>query len=557
MRVTVEIINYYCANWPWLSMGLLLNGAVFFCIKKHLKKIAPYQGSSFSAPLTFITQKDCLLTAFVAIIFSIQKTLWLGRDSVDIMESGNYIASRAFSMGSLVMAAHQFLYHALVNIVMRIFAIGPQIVSEYLVWIGRFISVLFGIFITILFYRFSFLVFKNRFIAYAGIVLLNIHGLFLFYCRRLEYYVVFSFVALLSFHFFWKTFIAGYEKRIWKYCLVTILCFFTHYLTLLILFSQFFAILVLKLRKYPIAIHSFWRFIKAQVLFNFIFILYFPFIYFSLFNNSRIFIQKWENTFYLEKEYIFAIIYNIFRLVFGLPPCVVLVVLACCFMIFVLLKFQKENTPLFLLLVGIVFSCSIYEMVIVSSMWRMPGRLYFNVRHFVWVVPFIVLIYSYGFSLLREKIRLPKLLIIVGSLLVLFIWNSYIAGKIIVRSLSPSYREAVYYIENNLKVGDCVVWPSQWISSPVGFYLEVIEPYRSCLDKYGSSDPEGFLRRGETYERIWLIIPWEEMFGMPHLSVKTLGEYLQFAKENFTVQSCWKGNQIDVYLFTAGQGNYK
>ncbi len=547
--------NYFTAYWPWL-IGFLLGNTVLFVYsdKLHKKAISFEQYPSvFSSRL--VSRRDCIWVLITATIFIIWKTAWLGKEDVDMMESGVYVVSWWCTLHTFVLNAHQPLYHFLLKGLMYLFATGGQVLSEDLIWIFRFVSVLFGGFVTVLLYRFSFLVFKNKPIAYVSIILINIWGLFSYYCRRIESYTVFSFFALLCYYFFWTTFVTAQEKRIGKYCIAIIFCFFIHYLTLLILLSHIMTVLVLKLSKHSFLSSGFWRFIKALTVFNFILIPCAPFMYLSLFKNSFVFAQKWENAFYLEKEYFFLIVCNVMRFVLGLPSSFVLSVPIFCFIFFIFLKLRKENSPFFVLLATTGFFSVAYGAMMLFSMWRMPGRLYFNVRHFVWIVPLMALVYSYGVTFLKEERHLYKKILACISLALLFLLNFNLTGEIVHDNSTPDYKKAVRYIDENIESRDYVVFLNSWISCPLGFYFEMIEPRRTASEKYKARNPAQLLECRRLCDRIWFIVPWENILGVPHLSEKTLKAYVRFAKDNFTLRSHWQGNQIEVYLFACGDGN--
>jgi len=546
------LANYYAVYWPWLAVCCVVNGALLFYVKNHLKKKTLSLPFSSPASSCAIDCRDQQRVLIIAILFMAWKTLWLGRENIDIMETGNFGLSSWVSIDNFVRSAHQPLYHLLLNMLFRLFSLQPHI-SEELIVISRFISVLFGGLITVLLYRFSFLVLNNRLAAYTGIVLLNIHALFSFYARRIESYIVLSFFILLSYHFFWKTFIIGQEKKIWKYCVVTILCFFVHYVTLPVLLSQLFTMVVLKLRKHSPAMHLFWNFIRALLVFAFAFILYWPFPYLSFFKIPYFFSDSWINNFFLEKEYIAAVIYSDIRLVLGVPPSFFLSFFVYGFIILVLLKLKKENFPFFLLVMSMMLFCVVYGAAILLSALSSIGKFYFNPRYFIWFVPFSVLMVSSGISILREKNNFYKQTLACVSFVSIFIFNFYITNKVLSENLTPAYKKAAYYITSNIKEEDCVVWPNGGLTRLIKFYLQMGKPGEFSPHRYGSRNLEELMQCGMSYKRIWLIVPWEDFFGMPHASEKMLKQYLGFAKENFVLKSHWRGNKIDVYLFTVNK----
>lgn len=443
---------------------------------------------------------------------------------------------------NLISFGHQPLYKLILNATMQL----PGF--DYYTFFPRLISIFFAVASGYLIFFFSQKIFKSRFISYAGFVFFNIHSLFLFYSRRIEPYSMLCFLSLLSYLYFWKTFISGEERGVWKYCLVTILCFFTHYLTFHIVLSQFLAIFILRYRTHRFNLtFSFLRFLKAMLILNFIFILYAPAIYLSIFNNPFLFQNAWSNNFYLPQENIASVLDSIGKLVLGLPLLKVIGYLPILILPFIIVKLRRAHVSFYTLFGCVVFSGLLFELLFLGGIWRCIGKTYFNVRHFVWLIPFVAIVYAYGLYILSKQKQLYK---IMGycSFSLIFIWNAYLSNELLLKNLGPSYKEALSFIKKELKDNDYVVWPVSWINYAI--YFNSSGYFGGEKGSSSTMRPADLFEKELCYERFWVIVPWEDYFGIPSTNQEFLKKYINFLEYNLNLESFWKSNKINVYLFT-------
>lgn len=559
-----KAVEYYCNFWIWILIAFFLNIGILFYINRYLKN-KKHDKLEVNYHNYKLFHKDFILLFILTAVFMIWKTTYLEKESLDIMESFNIGLARELqidissALNNMISLPRLPLYTLVLNVVMRF------IDFKYYNFFLRFLSVLFGIFTAYLSYHFSFRIFNSKFISYTEFIFLNIHGLFSFYSRRAEPYAMFCFLALLSYYYFWRVFISGEEKKIWRYCLVNITCFLVSYLTLVIIFSQLLTIFILRFRFKNYNYSSsptFLYFIKAMIIFNFIIIVWSPVIYLALFSNTfvfdSVFDKSWGNNFYLNQENIFLIIDNIIKLILGLPLLKIVGYFFILLLPFIIFKLRKENISFYILIVSIAFSVFLFEVLYLTGMWCDIGRFYFNIRHFTWLIPFVAIIYGYGVynCIVMERGKLINKLIGYFSFSLILIWNFYLTNRILLNYINPSYKKALCYIEKGFKKNDWVGWPVNWIGCCIKFNSIWTFNYDSSnfgeID-FGDIEPKDLSEKKLFYERIWVIIPWEDYFGVPHLNYQTLEKYINFLNHNLILETLWKGNKIDVYLFSTGR----
>ncbi len=543
-------LSYYCNYWILLVFLFISNIGIFIYANKQFKKskVCPLKVSQQSNKLS---RRDIRLLFVLTSIFIIWKIIYLGSNSFDLMESLNIRIAQELQVNifslldNMVVQSRQPLYLFILNIPMRL--LNPEYYNFFL----RFISVFFGICTACLTFHFSLKVFNNKLISYLSFIFLNVHSLFAFYSRRTEPYALFCFLALLSYYYFWQTFISQEEKKIWKYCLVSILCFFTHYFTLVVIFSQLLTIFIAKWGKYRTGhsfLSSFSHFIKALVIFNFFIILWSPVMYSAIFSGF-IFQGVWGNSFYLSQESGPLIIDRIIKLVWGLPLTGLFGYLFVLLYSYIILKLRDREPPFYIFVVSILFSALLFGIHSFLCFWYATSRLYFNVRHFTWAIPFIAMVYSYGIFLLSRSRSLFGKIIGYTCFFLILIWNIYLTNEMTFSRTNPAYKEALRYIKKDFRENDFVGFPAELIDDPVTVNAKGIFDSERYFDAVSPTDvAQGKLFRN----RLWIIIPWEDYFGVPHLNIESLHRYRDFLQDNLKLESTWQGNKIDVFLFSQG-----
>ncbi|MBL7130661.1 MAG: glycosyltransferase family 39 protein [Candidatus Omnitrophica bacterium] len=546
-----NLLNYYCNYWIWLAFLFILNIGALFYINKQLKKKKDSLVKTDRYSKKLFT-KDLILLLILTVVFLIWKIIHLGSNSFDLMESLNIRIAQEFQINvfslldNMIVQSRQPLYLFILNIPIRL--LNPEHYSFFL----RFISVFFGICTAYLTFHFSLKVFNNKLISYLSFIFLNVHSLFAFYSRRAEPYALFCFLALLSYYYFWQTFISHEEKKIWKYCLVGILCFFTHYFALVVIFSQFLTMLIVKWRNYRLT-HSlpfsFLHFIKALVIFNFFIILWSPVMYSAIFSGF-IFQDAWGNSFYLNQESAALVIDRIIKLVWGLPLTGSFGYLLILLYLYIILKLRDGKPSFYIFVVSILFSALLFGIHSFLCFWYSTSRLYFNVRHFTWIIPFIVMLYSYGIFLLNRSRSLFRKIIGYTCFSIILIWNIHLTNEMTFGLVNPAYKEALRYIKKDFRENDFVGFPADLIDDPITINAKGIFDSERYFD---SVPPVDLLQRKLSCKRLWIVIPWEDYFGVPHLNGETLNRYINFLKDTLSLKSVWRSNKIDVYLFNTGR----
>jgi hypothetical protein len=210
---------------------------------------------------------------------------------------------------------------------------------------------------------------------------------------------------------------------------------------------------------------------------------------------------------------------------------------------------MRKRQPLFFILFSCVaFSVFFYELIYLWGMWQCMGRLYFNLRHFTWTVPFIIVVYSYGLAqCISSK---PLRIRIIGAV---FLGMVLIVGyrgvsRVLSGGMNPFYREALSFIKDNTKgEGDFIAFPIYWMLPAVNLNGHgLLDPAR---DHYGQIKPTELQSRMVSFRRFWMLFPREDYFGVPHLNPEFLDKYFDFVRQNLEMVSVRRFNKLDVYLF--------
>lgn len=528
----------------WMISFFLL-----LCVNKPLQK---YNSNKelFRVPVLKIEKKDLILLLIISAAVLFWKSSHLGYEDLDIQESTNIFSAQEIRtnaggvINSLLIFAHQPLYPLIYSLFTKWFDLGSC------VYIVRFISVIFSLLTAWLAYVFSLKILKDRAASFVAFIAVNTSGLLSMYSRRVEVYSIFCFFSLLSFYYFWNVFISREEKRLWKYWAATCACFFLHYLAVVVVFAQLLVILFLTLKKRGNA-GQFLGFLKVLILFSFPFIAFIPPLCVS-FLKKPLFENAYDNLFFLAPKYLGSLCEETIRLTLGLPPCSFYIFLLLMVLyIFVLFKLSKNNFVFFILINSIGIALLSYGFFFHLCGLNIMRGIFFNIRHFILFVPFAAMILGYGCVLIRKEQNVLMKITLTAFLLWLLCWNVYLTQKINFKPTSPSYRQALHYIRDRFnEKTDIVAYPSAWLIRLFDLYRSDIFAPGKGENKFENFSPEQILKNKDSFKRIWVIIPREYIFSIPHLNSETLDSYINFLKQNFRLKSSWQGKQIFVYLFT-------
>ena len=547
-NAVLRLVEYYSRYWILLVTAFSINALILAYINKKLAKTArgfvpslqENRRRIYAPNLTFV------LLCAVAVLLSVNLTI----NDIDIMESSNIaMAKKIISadfltfFNSALVFAHQPLYPLMLNMVMRVF--DPQQYALVL----RLISVFWATMAVYLAYRLSLAIFNKRALSYFVLFFLSANELFYFYSRRIEAYSFFCFLAMLSYYYFWEIFISGRTRGLWKYVLVNILCFLAHYLTLFVIFSQFLCVMILKFKKY-IFIAEYMRFMKALAIFNFTLILASPQIFISLLHNTAVFSQR-DRDLYLGFDYAYGIVSNILRFIFAAPFSGLFLCLFIFLSILLFLMAYRQNQIFFIMTGSLFLTCLVFQLLTMLRMGQQINRLYPSFRYIIFVVPFTVM--AYGCCLFFENAKLPRRIAAFALVSFIFICNIQQSRAFCLQRSSPEYKRSADFIKKEFKSGDCIAYPGDWFKGIVDMNfgngyryfgvktaknMEIIEEVR-ILSKAKKTG----------YERVWVTIPHEDCFGVPHINPLFLNEYSDFFKKNLSYIKSWHGDKIDVYLF--------
>ena len=542
--IILRLLEYYQHYYLWLILAIFLNTSFLLYINKKLHKVDfPRNDSVHQAVLK--TKSIGLMLFILATICLLSMNL--GLDEFDSMEGANAMVVQGITsehslwfISFMLMFAHQPLYPLMLNLCIRFSGL------EYFGVLIRAISVFWGVLVVYLTYKFSVKIFSNKSIAYFTATFLCLHSLFYFYARRAEGYSFFCFFALLSCYYFWDVFIRGITSKFWAYAILTIICFFIHYLTLFIVLSQAVAMILLKMYRYVLPVKAGIRFVKAISVLCFVIILVAPAIYSSILNNESLFKNAWQNNFYLDQSYFLNLINNIIRLVLAIPPVNFLAYLYIIIFIIIISKIRKYNLPFFALMVGIFLSGIFYEGIFLFTSWKAIGKIYPNFRHLVWMAPFVAMVYGYGVYILSKQTRFRK---IAGWLVLslLLLWNAYQSYGLCFKPQTPAFSKVANFIKSNCHKDDFIGRPVSWIDPFV--FGDQGYPYNV---KRGEINIDNFPVIKSKYKRIWALIAHEDYFGMPHYNPESINNWLNLLRENLSLVRTWHAYKMDVYLFMTG-----
>ncbi len=531
-----KLVKLYADYWPGIVIGLLINWIILFFLNRRLHKdnTAAAKTSPQGSNLLF-SQTVVLLAVF----FTAWKSFNLDRESFDIMESTNLMFLHS-GIGSfltnMIFCSHQPLYHIISEFINNIAGAQYGLISL------RFFSVVFGVLTAYLAYKLCFVVFNRKDIAISSFILLNIHFLFVFYSRRIEVYTAFSFLSLLSCYYFWQAFVQGFRQAQIKYAVVLIISFLTHYLTIFLLFGQICAILLLKARSLVGKRESL-LFVRSVFIGGFLFILYLPLGYLALWDKTF----RSDGGFLLGKESLSSVLGDILRLLSG--TYFLIPALGFCLLAFIFLYLlAKENKSFFLMIVSILTAGFLYESFFLLRMISISGKLYFNIRQLLWLVPFLTILYSYGLiRLLRSGKRCFQ---VAGLVLVIFLGgiNLSKSQEIITDLWVSDYNGALGYISQQIDhQNDFLGYPCC-----IRMCIKFNSKGRLNLDFENSGElyPGNILKKKERFKRFWIIIFQEDYFGSSHLNSNLFPTYLDFLNQQLDLISVWSGNKIKVYLYT-------
>ncbi len=545
-----SIIEYYNHYLFFIIALGIMDLALFYWLSRVTARDNP-KVSMDGTVRHGLFSKDMFVVMIAAFIVTLFKTVNLYKISIDIQESvslgprmgGSLIEGiEAFSM-----FGHQIVYPFALN--GALYHIDPH----YWFFLARFVSVFFSFLSACLFFKFAYAISAKRIIAYWATAIFLSHGFFTFYSLRVEVYVFFLFFVMLSYYYYWNTFIVSKEESVFKYSIATILAFLMHYIALFVVASQFLTLGILRLRRNsPLNPRAWLLYLKSVTVVFMAVILYLPIMLFGAYMNRPSFKGiRWQNIDYLSKDEIPNIVFNLVRILLGSPGSMAAVLLCILVCAIIFIKLKRINPPLFLLMAvsfGLLF---VYEICFIIFVLLNADRAYFNLRHVIWFLPFIALLYGYGayfLTLVRNKF-IHKAGIAVFVIFMVF--NVIISSRIVVRNINPDYRLALEYINEKSRAGDGIIWRTKLMDHVMGLtaYSFLSGSWKENFCMFKSATPKELLAKKGMCKRLWVVIPKEDFLGVLHLPERTFLGHMFFLKRNFSFNSVWSGNKIKVYLF--------
>lgn len=189
-----------------------------------------------------------LLLAFIVRLVGINQSLWLDEAAQALMSRGNL-----YDLWTQNADFHPSLFHSLLHFWMKI--------SSNEVFM-RLLPVCFGVLSIWVVYSFCQKIFGEK-IARISAYLLAVSPFAVWYSQELRGYSLLVLMSLLSVEMF-------YEKKWKKYTIVNVLGFFTNYMYVFVIFSEFIFLLLRKNNKDLI------KFFKSQILLALAFLFFMP-----------------------------------------------------------------------------------------------------------------------------------------------------------------------------------------------------------------------------------------------------------------------------------------
>ncbi len=537
-----NLIILYSAFGVLLSVLFFFNILAFIYLNRYIRK-HKHEQKELSFFNLLISRKDYLLLFILAVLFIAWKIIFLGKADIDVMESanigfvleakkGNYSLILDYIIGS----PHQPFYFVLVYLI--------QFMDNAL-YLLRLISVIFSTLTAFLVFCLCLEIFNNKLISYLGFILFNVHGVCSFYARRAEPYIIVCFFSLLSYYYFWTTFVSGRQKKIWKYWLVNAINFFIHYVSIIVICSQLLTILMLRWKeRNMISTFRTAQFFRSIIAFNFIFILWVPFFYVQFFSDI-LFSNSWSNNFFLPRENMADVLIRISGLILGAPPVKLITGFSMLFMPVVILRIRKEKTIFYILIISIAVAV-LFSLGYLMFHWlRYTDKFYLHLRYLLWLIPFVIMLYVYSVSIPQKEHLIKRWSIFFFCLIGL--WNFWLTNKIIFGNMVPSYSEALRYIKSEYKEGDLITWPA----SEFNFCIP-LNAKKFFHDSGNLIESSELLEKKLVYRRIWLVVAEEKYFSVQDINGKFIEDCVSFYKKNLSLQSTWKSNKISVMLFVTG-----
>lgn len=544
----ILVMEKYMIFWPGIIAALIINTAIIFYLNTILRRRLLCTDIPGAVPASAGTRM--IIICFAA-LFALWKSINLGLDDFDGMEVFNSFMFYSEQprdwveiLNPVIFVGHQPVFPFLAKTVMLL------VDFKFYTFAVRMFSVISIAVSSVFIFLFALRVSGNRLISYAAFFIFNILSLTVSYSRRAEPYALLCLFATLSYYYYWQVFVSGQAEKLWKYCLVNIAGFFTHYILLTAVFSQFLAVLWMKLKGLEPFRGQFLLFLKSIFYFNFVFILFSPAIYVTCLNNPAVFSDQWGSKLYEELYKLPGMAYNVVRIILSLPREAVFSFFCLAALVIALFRLRSANRQFFILFLSAVFSAAIYEIVILSLLYSRNQGFFFNVRHLIWISPLIAVFYAFGiYSFSREKAVLKFFGFCFFAALAA--WNVYFSNTVIFKPQNPAYKEAVRFIKNNFKSGDFVGIPVYYLDGPVvmssrGVFDEV---YNYDRNVFGEVRFDNFIEKKRSYKRVWMVIPREMIVDYPHYNFDFIENYLEFLKKNSRLRSVWHGNNIEVYLF--------
>jgi uncharacterized membrane protein len=436
----------------------------------------------------------------------------------------------------------------------------------------RYISILFDIGTIILAYKFATELLRPRFSLLVTFLAL-INPTLIFYSRTIQPYSLFCFLVTLDTWFFWQAFINNKERYARPYIITAIVSYFTHYLAIISVVSHFFTLLLLYLstQRSKEYLAKLLLFLKKAIILIISITVYLPATLYTLHSFD-------ETDNLMPLKFALEAFPELLGALIGIPKELnLLIPLFLIFLITALYHIRKENKELFFFITAL-FSVSVFfEICSLVPLIIKTGGIYLAVRHYIFWVPFLILLLAYFFQYTFLKkyslnyLAPPLLVLLLGA-------NSVFSLDIISRNQAPNYYEVLRYLKSEVKEKIFVKCTIDWFDPVIfGYYLDAqnfpefygLRKYFRILTSdairrrggfYGDEKvslsniieayPKG-LHRNESIKKLCVIDVRENTFDIPerHFLRHKQGYAIMQLRNQFKLLREKKFKNLSLYLF--------
>lgn len=365
----------------------------------------------------------------------------------------------------------------------------------------RLFSVLFGLLSVIMIYITGRKFFNSR-VGLMSSFLMALSLYFVENSQSIRSYSLFLFVSILSIYFFGSYIKEFKRKDLIFFAFFSIINLYTHFFASFLLDIQilFFLIFIRQKRK------EFLLSILSVLAF------FFP----VLLQMRKAFIYNNEGNF--NPCHLLSFLNSVH---YNLLQSSLLSVLVIIF--FVGLIFTHKNNRNITLLAIMTFFIPLITAVLISCL------ILFKVKHYIFILPFFVMIIANGLLKMKRQWRVILLLLII--LLSIFALADYYK-----RPYGPDWKSAFAYINKNSEAGDIVTF-SWYAERPASYYSET---KGIVMRGYSAEQLMGILQH---YRRVWVLFH-DEYYVCEKCKTPNLAEVLAYLDNHYKI--------IDQKIFAGG-----